>query len=66
MATIKMSDALWTTAESIVSFAKKAGINISIMDVYNKESIEQIALISSFIKELAIKGAKCDIEVIKD
>jgi len=61
-----MSQAMWETATSIVSFAKAAGLEITISDVYTEENSKEIALIASFMKAMAAKSGKCTIEVTNE
>lgn len=62
--TIKASDALFNTVENIVRHAKLAGIDLKITDVYTKENLEEIALLSAFTRQLVEKSAKVTIEIL--
>lgn len=63
---IKLSDAMWTTGESIVNFANKAGIETSIMKVYNKESAKKLAFITSLFISLIKEELGEDVEIINE
>lgn len=66
MKTITVADAMWVSAESIVNYAKKCGINIKISDVYNAKNAKQIAFISAAMKALVIEASGEEIEILKD
>lgn len=63
-AQVKLSDALFSTAEAVVAMGKKSGLDIKITDVYKKENLEGLAMVSGLIRQLAEKSKGVTIEVL--
>ncbi len=63
MNNLKLSDAMWCAAESVVNMAAKAGIKTTISAVYNKDNAKELALIANFLKTLAQQSTKVEITV---
>ena len=68
MPNLKVSDAMWNTAEAVVATAKKAGIQLKVSDVYKKENMNSMALVANFLIQLANSSSQSNdkIEIIKD
>ena len=66
MNSIKVSDAMWQAAEAVVAMGKKSGVNISVSDVYNKETAKELALIGRFLLSQVETATKETVKVIND
>jgi hypothetical protein len=62
--TLKLSDCLMVTAESVIALAKKANIDLRLTDVYNKDTATNLALIAGLMRELVTKVSVKSIEII--
>lgn len=65
---LKLSDSLMIPADAMVEMAQKTGIKTSIIELYSAESIKDLALIASLMRQHIQKYAysKPTIEVIND
>lgn len=63
MATLKLADALWETAQAIRTIAAKAGMQITISQVYNDDTAQTLALISGLLRQAAERATNVKIEI---
>lgn len=61
---LKLSDSLLHVANSVVGLARIAGLEIKVTQVYTKETVEALALLSGLLRQLAEKAAKTQIETV--
>jgi len=66
MATLKLSDALFQTAEAVRKIAEKSNIQLKITDIYKDENLETLALLSSLLRQFAERSSNQKIEVSED
>jgi hypothetical protein len=66
MHTISLADAMWQAAESVTNTAKKAGIDTTVLKVYNKETAKTLAMIARLQLDVLKTAQNIDIQVIKD
>lgn len=63
---IKMSDALLSSAESIISMGRACGLEIGIFDIYNKSTAKDLALIARLMIDIISTSKGLSIEVTND
>ena len=64
---IKMADALFSTADAVSALAKLAGLKVDTTKLYGKERIKELALTTKFLMELVNACSEAGpIEVTRD
>lgn len=67
MPNLKLSDAMFTTAEAVSKMAKQSGVKLDISTLYSPKNAKSLAVVSAIMKNLISEATSCgEIEVTND